>query len=117
MRSCRRVLDGNLPKAVIGWPSPKTSRPELQHRLKNTLVVVRAIANQTLKTATSLDEAKSVLSKRIGILGKAHDILLQDSGSSADLVGIVGAMVDLHAGRRERFVIGDHGWHVRLWRT
>ena len=78
---------------------------ELQHRLKNTLAMVQAIANQTLKSATSLDEAKKVLSSRIGILGRAHDILLHESGTSADLVSIVAAMVDLHADRRERFIV------------
>lgn len=78
---------------------------ELQHRLKNTIAMVQAIANQSLRNATSLDEAKTVLSNRIAILGRAHDILLQEEGSSADLVSIVGAMVDLHADRRERFVV------------
>ena len=48
---------------------------------------------------------KKVLSSRIGILGRAHDILLHESGTSADLVSIVAAMVDLHADRRERFIV------------
>lgn len=78
---------------------------ELQHRLKNTIAMVQAIANQTLRTAGSLDEAKAVLSNRITMLGKAHDILLRENGSSADLVSIVGAMIDLHADRRERFIV------------
>jgi PAS domain S-box-containing protein len=84
---------------------------ELQHRLKNTLAMVQAIAIQSLKNATSLDEAKNALSKRIAILGRAHDILLHDSGSSADLVSIVGAMVDLHADRRERFIVEGTNVH------
>jgi PAS domain S-box-containing protein len=78
---------------------------ELQHRLKNTIAMVQAIANQSLRSASSLEEARTVLGNRIAILSKAHDILLSEDGNSADLVSIVGAMVDLHADRRERFLV------------
>jgi two-component sensor histidine kinase len=58
---------------------------ELNHRVKNTLAVVQAIASQTLRNAVSLTDAQAALSSRLISLAKAHDILTHENWSGADL--------------------------------
>ncbi|MGO4175178.1 sensor histidine kinase [Bosea sp. TAF32] len=62
---------------------------ELAHRMKNTLAMIAAIANQTFRSAETLEEAQSVLSERIATLGEAHSILTQSSWSSAPIRAVV----------------------------
>jgi two-component sensor histidine kinase len=48
---------------------------ELNHRVKNILAVVQAVASQTMRTAPSLDAFKVAFAGRIQALAIAHDIL------------------------------------------
>ena len=64
---------------------------ELGHRLKNTLAVVQSIATQSLRNATSLEDASEKLRNRIAAYAKAHDILLQKNWTGATLRNIVEA--------------------------
>ncbi|MDP1346500.1 HWE histidine kinase domain-containing protein, partial [Klebsiella pneumoniae] len=47
---------------------------ELQHRVKNTLALVQAVASQTLRGATDLATAREAFVARLVSLGRAHDI-------------------------------------------
>ncbi|WP_343068217.1 sensor histidine kinase [Mesorhizobium sangaii] len=83
---------------------------ELNHRVKNTLSVVQAIASQTIRNATTLPEAGRILSGRLISLAKAHDILTQKNWSGADLHDLVTASIKPHA-PIERFQIsGGKVW-------
>jgi two-component sensor histidine kinase len=62
---------------------------ELHHRIKNTLATVSAIASQSLRGAQSAEHARHAIEGRLLALGRAHDLLLQASWSSADLGKIV----------------------------
>jgi PAS domain S-box-containing protein len=62
---------------------------ELGHRMKNTLSVVQSIATQTLRNASSLEDAAQKLHARVAAYAKAHDILLQKDWTSATLTNIV----------------------------
>lgn len=62
---------------------------ELDHRVKNTLANVQSIISQTLRTAPSLEEAAKILGSRIQALASAHDVLLSDEVTSADLRQLV----------------------------
>jgi len=64
---------------------------ELNHRMKNTLTVVQAIATQSFRNATSLKEAASSISSRLFAYSKAHDILLQRDWAGTTLAAIVEA--------------------------
>ncbi len=48
---------------------------ELNHRVKNSLAMVQALANQTLRNATDLSTASVALNARLSALGRAHDLL------------------------------------------
>jgi len=78
-----------------------TLNQELSHRMKNTLAMVDAIANQTLRGAAD-KEAVETFSRRILALGKAHDILLQQSMLGASIRPTITGVVGLH-GDADRF--------------
>lgn len=62
---------------------------ELTHRVKNTLATVNAVVMQTLRDATSLDDAARSVSGRIANLGAAHDLLIEDEVEGAAIGDIV----------------------------
>ena len=68
---------------------------ELSHRLKNTLAMVQAIANQTLRGVTERNVVKA-LEERIIALSKAHDVLLEQNFASASLSEVVVQVMGLH---------------------
>lgn len=70
---------------------------ELSHRLKNTLSIVQAIAAQTLRNVTEKD-AVAAFNGRLHALSSAHDVLLQQSWSTARLRDVIGKVMHLHAG-------------------
>lgn len=61
---------------------------ELHHRVKNTLATVSAIVSQSLRNVQGVKQAQQAIDGRLLALGRAHDLLLQASWSSADL-GVV----------------------------
>ena len=78
---------------------------ELNHRAKNSLAMVRAIAAQTLKGALSLDEAQLAFESRLGALARGHDLLTFGNWAGTDLASVAKAAVDEHAGGENRFHI------------
>lgn len=57
-------------------------REEAQHRLKNTLATVQALASQTLRTSDDLDQFKANFGARLEALGRSMSV--GDSSSAAD---------------------------------
>jgi len=62
---------------------------ELNHRVKNTLAIVQALALQTLKTRPQPDEFADAFSDRLNSLARAHSLLTEDSWRGASLQDIV----------------------------
>ncbi|MFN3275376.1 MAG: chemotaxis protein CheB [Paracoccus sp. (in: a-proteobacteria)] len=84
---------------------------ELNHRIKNVMATVQAIASQTLGTATSMEEARATFEARLIALGKSHDLLTRENWAGADLRNIVADTVQPLAGGAGRFRIeGPHLW-------
>ncbi|HEY8564577.1 MAG TPA: PAS domain-containing protein [Beijerinckiaceae bacterium] len=76
---------------------------ELDHRVKNTLATLQAIANQTLRTAASIEEARETLSARIQSLAAAHDVLTRESWNGAAIAEVVdGALAAFRSGNARR---------------
>jgi len=61
---------------------------ELNHRVKNTLAVVQAIAHQTLRSAKSNKEFVQSFEGRIAAMGSAHDLLARTDWKGADLASL-----------------------------
>lgn len=86
---------------------------ELNHRVKNILAMVQAIAMQTLSTASSPEAARASLEQRLIALAGAHDVLTRESWDGAELLDIIAGAVKAHESRPgDRFRI--KGPRVRL---
>lgn len=67
---------------------------ELHHRVKNTLAIVHAIANQSLRSSTDLPQAEAAISSRILALGRVHDLLLRSKWNGARLEHLLKAAIE-----------------------
>ena len=77
---------------------------ELNHRVKNILAMVQAIAAQTLSGADTPQEAQLALDQRLLALARAHDVLTRESWNGAELTDIIaGAVAPHEASPRRRF--------------
>lgn len=75
---------------------------ELQHRIKNTLSVVQAIVSQSLKSASSPEDARHTINERIAKLSKAHDLLRETNWSIAPVGAIVESATRIQGAQQER---------------
>jgi PAS domain S-box-containing protein len=62
---------------------------ELNHRVKNTLVTVQSIAEQTLRAGRVEVSVRENLTERLQALAQAHDLLVTESWAGADLEAVV----------------------------
>jgi PAS domain S-box-containing protein len=62
---------------------------ELNHRVKNTLATVQAIASQTLRGATDPRQFVEKFKARLQALSRAHNILTRRNWESADVTDLV----------------------------
>jgi PAS domain S-box-containing protein len=72
---------------------------ELNHRVKNTLAVIQAIASQSMRRADSPVQFVESFSGRVQALSRAHDLLVRGQLQGADIGDIV----------REEVILGDEG--------
>ena len=78
---------------------------EISHRMKNTLSMVQAIANQTLKKVAERD-AVQAFQRRISALDLAHDQLQQENWTAAPLGRVVRLLLNLHDDAGRIYAIG-----------
>jgi two-component sensor histidine kinase/PAS domain-containing protein len=67
---------------------------ELNHRIKNTLATIQAIAGQTLRAARDLPSAREALERRIHSMAQAHDLLTLHAWTGANLTDVVMRALD-----------------------
>lgn len=86
---------------------------ELNHRVKNTLAMMQAVAAQTFRNAEDLPQAQAAFSARIMAFAKANDLLTGQNWEGASLGDVLAISAQTHAGNEPgRFV--SHGPVVRL---
>lgn len=77
---------------------------ELNHRVKNTLAMIQAVAAQTFRNANDLPQAQATFSARIMALARANDLLTGENWEGASLSDIVAGVSIAHAGNQpDRF--------------
>jgi two-component sensor histidine kinase len=74
---------------------------ELNHRVKNTLTTVQAIATQTLRNAPTIDHASSAIESRLIALSQVHNVLTNRSWADVGLHDIVAQAVEPYRSRGE----------------
>jgi PAS domain S-box-containing protein len=84
---------------------------ELNHRVKNTLATVQAIAFQTLKGDISLVEARRRFEGRLMALSRAHNMLTKQNWEGATLHCVLGDATAHLQGDRDRFELSGE----RIW--
>jgi PAS domain S-box-containing protein len=78
---------------------------ELNHRVKNTLATIQAIASQSLRLTASPEAFVASFNGRVRALARAHDLLVQGRMKGADVAELV----------REQVVLGaPSGGHVEF---
>jgi len=82
---------------------------ELDHRVKNTLATVQAIAMQTLAGAESLDAFQDTFMSRLMALSETHNLLAKERWKGVDLDAIVRNELAPYRGRDNALVeiVGD----------
>ena len=85
---------------------------ELNHRVKNSLAIVQAIAQQSFKGEHATPEARASFEGRLSALSAAHDILTQESWETASIGKVVADALAPYRGQQKRFEID--GPDVRL---
>ncbi|MBV9566189.1 MAG: sensor histidine kinase [Bradyrhizobium sp.] len=60
---------------------------ELNHRVKNTLAILQAIAAQTFRSATRMEREK--FEGRLGALAEAHNLLSREKWQGAELADVI----------------------------
>lgn len=78
---------------------------ELEHRGKNILAIVQAIVSQSLRGATSTEEANRTIGSRLLTLGRAHDILTKSSWAAAPITEIVSNATNLYRDKAGRIQV------------
>lgn len=78
---------------------------ELSHRVKNTLAVVQAIAHQSLRSSTSLQEFAACFDGRLSALAAAHTLLADSDWRGADLATLAREQLAPYAADGERFTV------------
>ena len=68
---------------------------ELAHRTKNTLAIVQSLANRTMRSASSLEEAKHSLDAWLPALARAVDALIQTNWTGAEIQAVVRGILPL----------------------
>jgi PAS domain S-box-containing protein len=75
---------------------------ELNHRVKNTLAMVQAIAAQSMRSAQSPGTFVSSFNGRVQAMARAHDLLIQTKLQGAEVTEIVREQVLLGGGEAGR---------------
>ena len=74
---------------------------ELNHRVKNTLSVVQAIAHQTFSKNADASEARRAFEGRLIALGQAHDLLTHANWENASLTELAEVTLDTRGANRD----------------
>ena len=77
---------------------------ELSHRVKNMLAMVQSIGSQTVRQSGSLGEFKTAFEGRLHALGRAHDLLVAEDWSRAELDQLIRRTLEPY-GLDERIMI------------
>ncbi|WP_328765897.1 PAS domain-containing protein [Devosia aurantiaca] len=62
---------------------------ELNHRVKNSLAIAQSVFAQSIRSATTLEEAQTIAFGRMQALSSAQDLLTQEGFTAASLEGTV----------------------------
>jgi two-component system, chemotaxis family, CheB/CheR fusion protein len=77
---------------------------ELQHRVRNTLGVIKTMARRTAESSTRVDDLAAHLDGRIEAFARVQSVVTRDPGAGVDLTSIIEDELLAHAARDGRQV-------------
>lgn len=80
---------------------------ELNHRVKNSLATIQAIAKQTMRSAVDMQAFETSFNARLRAISAAHDILMTDSTARADINALIRKQVRPYAPSEDQLDIAD----------
>jgi PAS domain S-box-containing protein len=75
----------------------------LNHRVKNTLATVQALASQTIRGRGIKRDVRAKFVERLFALSRAHDLLTREGWDSADLLSVIEEVLAPYHGRIELY--------------
>jgi PAS domain S-box-containing protein len=78
---------------------------ELNHRVKNSLVMIQSLIRQSMRGSSGMQEAQEKIDARILALSTTHNVLTREGWHSADLTEIVSCAIAPYAVEEGRFQI------------
>lgn len=90
---------------VLAVRNAQLINAELSHRMKNTLAMISAVANQTFRHADTLESARERFTDRIAALGEAHSILIQQEWTTAPIRAVIEGALAPHRQGTGRFAL------------
>jgi PAS domain S-box-containing protein len=73
---------------------------ELSHRTKNLLMMIQAVARQSIRQSSSLEDFEREFNDRLASLARLHDLLIQEEWRGASLRAITQTQVGPFGGNR-----------------
>jgi two-component system CheB/CheR fusion protein len=86
---------------------------ELNHRVRNMLQIVSAVASHTLRRAASLEEFGTVFSGRIRALARAHELVSLGSWAAIPLHDLIEKELEPYAPGADRLTTVGRSVHLR----
>lgn len=71
---------------------------EMNHRLKNTLATIQAVAAQTGRHAATVKEFQAAFAARLKVLARSHDVLIRGDWVDAPLRSIIEGALEAYRG-------------------
>ncbi|MEX6508894.1 sensor histidine kinase [Jiella sp. M17.18] len=96
------VQGSDRTEAVRASQHQRTLMDELNHRVKNTLATIQAMARQSFRDVGDLDEARYAFESRLLALSRAHNILAERRWESAPLTALLKEELGSFAEQRVR---------------
>ena len=78
---------------------------ELDHRVRNVIALVQAVASQTARASGSLEGFAEAFEGRLGALARAHGLLTSTGWAGADLRGLVEGTLEPYLGGAARAAV------------
>jgi PAS domain S-box-containing protein len=70
---------------------------ELNHRVRNSLATIQAMARQTIRSASGMDEFDKTFSARLNAISAAHDIVMHENQGRASLQTMIERQIGPYA--------------------
>lgn len=85
---------------------------ELNHRVKNTLAIVKSIARQSLRTAPEPQAFATSFGGRIDALARAHDLLTEQAWRGVGIAELIAGQLGLHSEEPGRITLDGPAYAI-----